>query len=371
MEIFSRNNSLLIVTLGLVTCLGCHRGISIGHPGGSNLYGVVSIEGSSTVEPISRRAREKFNELHPNVNLLSSGKGTGNGLVALSRKEVDIAKTSRPITWQEAEACRLSGVQFFEIPIAYDGLTIVVNRANEFVDALTLEQLVQIFRQDRAARLWSDIDPTWPHEPIVVYAAGIASGTHDYFVEMISQQSGYRLRSDEQITLSEDDRVLIRGIKEDPYAIGFFGFAYYQPERENLRAVRIENPYGVAIEPTAESISSGEYTPFSRPLFIYVNAESFRRWEVKEFVKFWLEHASQIALDAGSVPLPEEIYDLSKQRLESGSSDQVGTHFLDLEGKSRKGSLFEIYKSHYLHGTGGDQPTSENSREPDFDYLEN
>lgn len=307
----------------------------------SGLSGSVSIEGSSTVEPISIRARERFGALHPRVNVMVSGQGTSNGYAALGRQECDICDASRPAKSGEMEKFAEAGVGFFELPVAFDGLTIVVNRNNSFIESLTLDQLKTIFREDRAAKTWKEVDPSWPDHPIAVFAPGIKSGTHDYFVEIIGRKDNKKLRDDQQMTTSENDKQLVLGVRDDPYAIGFFGFAYYEASRNDLRAIPVVHPAtGEAIMPTAESIESGLYFPFSRPLLIVVNADSYRREEVREFVDFYLAEGAGLARDAGYIPLPPEMYERARQVLRQG---QTGTHFLDGKGEHRQGPLAELY----------------------------
>lgn len=324
---------------------GCEKSSdkSIPKKNESSLAGNIVIEGSSTVEPIAIRAKEKFNREHSKVGVSVSGKGTGNGFVALFKGEADIASASRPITSVEfGKACDAK-IAFFEIPVAYDGLTFVVNKSNDFVKQLTMEQLAKIFCEDKAVKTWNEVDPSWPKEPITLYVPGIASGTHHYFVEMMASKTQSKgVRSDERVTLSEDDKLLVRGVKEDKYAIGFFGFAYYMAERESLQAVKIVDENGTGVEPTDETIFSGAY-PFSRPLFFYVSADSYKRMEVKEFVDRSLSEAAAIAKDAGFIPLKEELYSQSFDRLEADAKG-LGTHFLNASGEAREGSLTEIFQ---------------------------
>jgi phosphate transport system substrate-binding protein len=316
-------------------------------PSGSGLAGTVMIEGSSTVEPIANQAKEQFNLVHPRVNVSISGKGTGNGIAALIKGEVDIANASRPIKSIEFAKAIEVGRDFYEIPIAYDGLTFVVNRANTFVQQLTVEQLTQIFREDWAARTWSEIDPGWPNEPITVYAPGIASGTHDCFVDVISRDSRKGMRSDERTILSEDDKLLVRGVKEDQYSIGFFGYNYFLKEQASLRAIKIVNEAGQAVEPNRQTILGGRYSPFGRPLFLYVSAESYQRVEVREFVNYQLAQAAKSVDKAGFVPLAGELYLRGGDRLEAGPQG-TGTHYLQQTGMRRDGLLSEIYLSENL-----------------------
>ncbi|MEL7497904.1 MAG: PstS family phosphate ABC transporter substrate-binding protein [Planctomycetota bacterium] len=311
----------------------------------TSLSGQINIEGSSTVEPISNRAKEMFNETYPNVNVAVSGQGTGNGFKALAKKECDLSDASRPIKKKEFDSCKSASINFYEIPVAYDGLTVVVNNKNDFVKSLSVDQLKKIFREDMAAKTWKEVDPSWPDEKISIYSPGIASGTHDYFVEVIGKKDKKGHRSDEQTTLSEDDKLLVTGVKGDQYAIGFFGYSYFDANRNELQAVPIVNPKNdKPVSPSMDTIESGEYAPFSRPLFIYVNTESYQRAEVKEFVDFYLDNITDIVKKAGYVPLPQAVYDAGKSHI---AKDMPGTHYLDGDDK-REGGVTEVYKADNL-----------------------
>jgi phosphate transport system substrate-binding protein len=312
----------------------------------TSLQGAVTIEGSSTVEPISIKAREEFNKRFTKVNVSVSGQGTGNGFKALANKECDFSDASRPVKAKEFKMCQEAGVEFIEAPVAYDGLTVVVNKENTFIPSLTVDQLKKIFREDSDAKTWKDIDASWPDKPITIYAPGIASGTHDYFVEVIGKKDGKGLRSDSQTTLSEDDKTLVTGVSQDPYAIAFFGYSYFEANEKALRAVPIVNPNtGTAVTPSIATIESGEYAPFSRPLLIYINLENYGRLEVETFVDFYIENAAMLAKEASYVPLPQSIYDMVRDNLDQG---KTGTHFLDADGEKRTGSLEEVFKPENL-----------------------
>jgi phosphate transport system substrate-binding protein len=307
----------------------------------SSLSGKLDIQGSSTVEPISIKAKELFNAAHPKVEFSVSGQGTSNGFEALGKRECDICDASRPIKQEELGRMQGNGTKFVELPIAYDGLTVVVNKENDWAKQLTVDQLKQIFREDFAAKTWKDVDPSWPDQKISVYAPGIKSGTHDYFVEVIGKKDGKKLRSDEQTTLSEDDKQLAIGVKGDKYAIGFFGYAYFEAARNDLKSVAIVNPAsGEAVSPSPQAIESSSYAPLSRPLFWYINSESMQRAEVREFVDFSFENISKIVTEAGYVPLPAGVYAAAQAHIEKGLT---GPHFLTAEGEARHGSLSETY----------------------------
>ncbi len=301
------------------------------------LSGTIQIDGSSTVAPISTEAADTFNSQYENVKIPVGVSGTGGGFKRFTKGDTDISNASRPMTALEWTACRKFNVEFIEIPIAYDGLTIAVHRGNDWIDQLTIEQLARIFRADSAAKTWNQLNPKWPETEIRIFSPGTDSGTFDYFREIVVGADG-SIRSD--MSVSEDDNNLVQGIANTESAIGFCGAAYYFENTDKLKAVPIVNPSGRPVAPAFESIGDGSYAPFSRPLFIYVNAKSSRRPEIKLFVNHYLENAAEIAESVGYVGLPEAIYELAsanfRQRL-------VGTHFLTPDGKQRHGSLTENF----------------------------
>lgn len=308
----------------------------------STLEGTITVEGSSTVEPISLKAKELFNAEHPKVSITIGNQGTGNGFTALAAKEADFSDASRPIKKKEFDSCKAAGVEYIEVPVAYDGLSIVVNKNNDFIKELTIDQLKKIFREDFAAKTWKEVDPSWPDEKLTVYAPGINSGTHDYFVEVIGKKDKKGLRAgDKWCTLSEDDKALVTGVKGEKYSIGFFGFSYYESNKDSLKLVPIVDPKtNKPVSPTMATIESGEYAPFSRPLFIYVNPEQYSRLEVKKFVDFYLANAKKIVSEASYVPLPDSVYAAAKTHLEKGLT---GTHYLDANGEKRPGTIADLY----------------------------
>lgn len=312
--------------------------------GGTGLRGTVKADGSSTVGPISIAVATKFRETYPDVDVTVGISGTGGGFEKFQKGETDISDASRPIKAGEFDACKSAGINFIEVPVAYDGLTIVVNKKNDWVDQMTVEDLIKIFRTDVAAKTWKEVNDAWPDEPIDIFAPGTQSGTFDYFKEVVvpkkTAPEGASIRSD--INASEDDNQLVTGVAGNEYAIGFFGVAYYTENTDKLRAVPIVNPEtGTAVVPDADKIESGEYAPFSRPLFIYVKEASLDKAEVLTFVEYYLDNATTISAEAGYVALPTEVYDLARQHLAERIS---GTHFLDTEGESRHGALPDLYK---------------------------
>ncbi|MCC9641167.1 PstS family phosphate ABC transporter substrate-binding protein [Rhodopirellula sp. JC740] len=310
----------------------------------STLVGTIKIDGSSTVQPISNAIREGFIQEHPNVDINVSGNGTGNGFKSFYDKGTDISDASRPIKAGEFEKCKENGVEFVELPVAYDGLTIVVNPQNDWVKELTVDQLKSMFVGDDAVKNWSDVDPSWPEEAIQIYAPGTGSGTYDYFHEVLAKKSGKELRGD--MNLNEDDNILVKGVADNKFSIGFFGVAYYAENTDKLRAVPIVNPKDeTAYEPTTENIASNKYAPFSRPLFIYVNTESLNRAEVQTFVEYFLANTPEVSEKVGYVRLPESVMAKAQSNLDAVS---VGTHFVDESGEGRSGALTDLYKDENL-----------------------
>lgn len=308
----------------------------------AEIKGQILIAGSSTVEPISNQAKMGFNAEYSNVTIDVSGDGTSNGFKAFQVGETDISDASRPIKKKELDACNENKVQFVEIPVAYDGLTFVINKDNDFVSELTIEQLQKIFVEG-GAKTWKEVNDAWPDEQIAVYMPGVQSGTYDYAFEILAKKSKLKLRNDNDIvTMSEQDNILVDGVSKNKMGIGFFGFAYYENNKDTLKAVRIVNPESSkAIEPTMETIESGEYAPFSRPLFIYVNLESMQKLQVSRFVNYYLDNAKTLAEAAKYVALPPKLYEAARKNLEE---EVTGTHFLTKEGELREGSLTEVFK---------------------------
>lgn len=301
-KLISKKSVLLVSLLALTLAFtGCGQKES---ESDSKLTGEIRIDGSSTVFPITEAIVEEFNMVEPNVKIPVGVSGTGGGFKKFIAKETDISNASRPIKDEEAKNAKDAGVEYTEFKVAYDGLSVLVNPKNTWVDYLTVEELATIWMPDSKVKTWKDIRAEWPDEEIKFYAPGTDSGTFDYFTEEINGESG-AIRSD--FTGSEDDNVLVQGIAGDKNSLGFFGFAYYEENQDKLKIVPIDNGNG-PITPTFDTIKSGEYAPLSRPIFIYVNNESLKREEVKEFVKFYLENAKDIVPDVGYVSLPDEEY---------------------------------------------------------------
>lgn len=307
------------------------------------LSGAVVIDGSSTVYPITEAVAAKFKKVFPRVKVSVGKSGTGGGFKRFTVGETHISDASRPITLEELNNCRKHGIRFLELPIAYDGLSIVVHPQNQFIQQLTVEQLRSIFLAGSPPQRWNEVDPNWPDERIRIFAPGTDSGTFDYFVEVVCGKTG-SIRSD--ISTSEDDSTIVNGVTGNPAAIGFFGAAYYFQNQERLRVVPIVNPQtGRAEIPTSASIENGDYAPFSRPLFIYVNLNSIHNAQLDQFVEFYLDHAAELATHVGYVPLPREVY---QRALENYADESAGTHYLTSDGQKRHGPVTEVFVRDHL-----------------------
>ena len=304
-----------------------------------SLKGSVRVDGSSTVFTISEAIAEEFSKVAPGVDVPTGVSGTGGGFKRFAAGETDVSNASRGIKKTEAEACAAKGIEYIELPIAYDGLTIVVNPGNTWARTLTLAQIRKIFVADGAARTWKDVDPSWPADAIKVYSPGTDSGTFDYFKEAVVGKDG-KIRSD--MSVSEDDNVLVRGVAGDKGAVGFFGYAYYVANKGKVAAVQVVNPKtSKAVEPSEHSIEDGSYAPFSRPLFLYVNKASLGKPAVAAYVSFAMANAAKFSAEVGYVKLPTAIYDRAKANLAAG---RTGSQMIGPDGKDREGPLADLYK---------------------------
>lgn len=297
------------------------------------LKGNIRVDGSSTVFPITEAVAEEFAATQPSVNVTVGVSGTGGGFKRFCAGEIDIADASRPIKASEMKLAATNGVEYIELPVAYDGLTVVVNNQNDWAKNLTVDNLKQIFGAEKTATKWSDVNPAWPAEPILVYAPGTDSGTFDYFKEVVLGKDG-KARSD--MSVSEDDNALVLGVSGNKFAIGFFGCAYYFENKDKLRAVTIN---GVA--PSVATIEDGTYAPFSRPLFIYVNAKAASQPQVKAFVDFYLAECPELLAEVGYVKLPSAISAKVKANWEKR---RLGTQFTTAEGASVETPFASTYR---------------------------
>ena len=286
----------------------CGPGAGAG-AGGGTLSGQVNVDGSSTVFPITQAVAEEWGAVEPDVQISVGVSGTGGGFEKFCRGETDISNASRPIDPEdEAPVCEDNGVEYLELQVAIDGLSVVVNPQNGFVDCLTVEELAAIWEPGSEVDTWSEIRAGLPDQPLSLYGPGTDSGTFDYFTDAIVGEEGAS-RSD--YTASEDDNVLVQGVAGDPNALGYFGFAYYEQNQDELKPVAVDGGGGCAA-PTRETIVTGEYQPLSRPIFIYVSREAAGRPEVAGFVDFYLQSMQELVPSVGYVELPDDV--LAEQR---------------------------------------------------------
>jgi phosphate transport system substrate-binding protein len=267
---------------------------------------MVKIDGSSTVYPISEAVAEEFQK-KTGVKVTVGESGTGGGFKKFCRGETDISDASRPISQKEMDACKEAGVQYIELPVAYDALTIVVNSKNAWVKSFTVEELKKIWAPGSSVKNWNQVNPTYPNQPLQLFGPGTASGTFDYFTEAVN---GKAKSSRTDYTPSEDDNVLVQGVSGNVGGMAYFGYAYYEENKDKLRAIPIiAKGSTTPVLPSPEAVMNGTYQPLSRPLFIYVNATAAAfRPEVKAFVNFYLENAPKLVKEVKYVPLPSDDY---------------------------------------------------------------
>lgn len=288
-----------------------------------NARPIVMIDGSSTVYPITEAVAEDFQIVKKGEIRVTVGvSGTGGGFKKFCRAEIDIVNASRPIQHSEMEACRAAGVQYIEMPIAFDALTVAVNPGNTWSRTMTVAELKKIWEPSAQGKVikWNQVNPAWPDEKIKLFGAGADSGTFDYFTEAIV---GKAKSSRGDFTASEDDNVLVQGIATDKYSLGFFGFAYYIENQKKVNVVAVDNGKGGVI-PSAETVKNGSYQPLSRPIFVYVNAKAADKPEVSEFINFYMNNAPALVKEVKYFPLPAEVYQLNLKHLEER---KVGTAF--------------------------------------------
>lgn len=299
---------------------------------------VIKIDGSSTVYPITQAVAEEFQGKHGGRVTIGVS-GTGGGFKKFCRGEIDISGASRPIKPSERDACAQAGIDFVELPVAYDGIAVVVHKENDWVEHLTVEELKTMWEPEAAdnnVKKWSQIRSVWPDKEFHLFGPGVDSGTYDYFTAAIV---GKEHASRGDFTASEDDNVLVQGISTDPVALGFFGYAYYQENADKLKLIPIEdgdasNGEG-PIAPDLETVAKGSYQPLSRPIFIYVSKKSAARPEVDTFVQFYLDEGRSLVKEVGYIPLPDKAYELAKKRF---SERTTGSLF---EGGSKVGVTIE------------------------------
>jgi phosphate transport system substrate-binding protein len=301
---------------------------------------LIQVDGSSTVFPITEKVAEQFSAQGGGATKVTVGvSGTGGGFKKFVRGETDIQNASRPILDKEMADAKASGIGYFELPVAFDALTVVINPGNTWVDHLTIDELKKMWEPAAQGKQikWSDVRSGWPDAPIKLYGPGADSGTFDYFTEAVNGKSK---ASRGDYTASEDDNVLVQGVAGDKNALGYFGYAYYQENKDKLKAVPILNPQtNKPVVPSEQTVKDGTYSPLSRPIFIYASTKAMQRPEVAKFVEFYLTSAPDIVGRVGYIPLPDEAYEMGLERVQSG---KTGTAY---GGKAEVGvSVEELFK---------------------------
>lgn len=303
---------LILAGLLLTGCVEQPSGVQpTAQPTAAPLSGTVKLDGSSTVFPISEAVGEEFQKLHPNVRVTVGISGTGGGFKKFCAGETDISDASRPIKDSEKELCAKNGITHEEFKVAFDGLSVMVNPQNTWVDDLTAAELKKIWEPNSTVKTWKDVRPGFPNEKIILVGADTDSGTFDYFTEAIM---GREKSSRSDYTASADDNVLVQAIAGEKYALGYFGYAYYVENKDKLKLVAVDDGKG-AILPSGQTINDGTYSPLSRPLFIYVKKESLKRPEIREFVKYYLTAGKELVSQVGYVNMPGSVYEEGLDRV--------------------------------------------------------
>ena len=315
-----------LLTLITTTCLALAAfACGGGSTGPAGEAAVIKVDGSSTVFPITEAVAEEFQK-EGKVKVTVGISGTGGGFKKFVRGEIDVADASRPILTDEMAQAKANGIEFIELPVAFDALTVVVNNQNDWLTSITVADLKKIWEPGAQGKVthWNHVRPEWPNEKIALFGAGADSGTFDYFTEAIV---GKAKSSRGDYTASEDDNVLVQGVEGNKYALGYVPYAYYAPHSNRMKAVGIEwekNKVAGPVLPSPENVIAGTYNPLSRPLFIYVSKKSLDKPAVKQFVEFYLKHVKTLAAEVKYVPLSETAYQMAVQRL---SSMQIGSGF--------------------------------------------
>ncbi|MCM8786951.1 MAG: PstS family phosphate ABC transporter substrate-binding protein [Candidatus Omnitrophica bacterium] len=287
---------------------------------------LIKIDGSSTVFPITEAVAEEFQKQYPGIKVMVGISGTGGGFKRFCRAETDISDASRPIKPKEVELCKENNIEYIEVPVAYDGLAVMVNPQNTWVDYLTVKELKKIWEPSSQGVItkWSQIRAGFPDKEIHLFGPGTDSGTFDYFTEAICGKSG---ASRGDYTASEDDNILVEGIASDPFALGYFGLAYYEQNKDKLKIVPIDDEDDTngkgAIAPSLETVMDSTYQPLSRPIFIYISTKAAKKDEVKKFVEFYLKEAKKLVVEVGYIPLPDEAYKAALERFQKGITGSV------------------------------------------------
>ncbi|MBD1808630.1 PstS family phosphate ABC transporter substrate-binding protein [Microcoleus sp. FACHB-SPT15] len=325
--------SAATLMVGIASCGGNQSSAPSGDAGGSspaagtaagsNLSGQVQADGSSTVLPIMEAVAEEFQKANSGVQVTVGSSGTGGGFKKFCAGEIDISNASRPIKEEEIELCQKANIEYIEVPVAYDGLSVVANPQNNFAQCLKVDELKKMWEPAAQGKVsnWSQVRSGFPNQPLALYGPGTDSGTFDYFTDAVNGEEG---ASRGDYTASEDDNTLVQGVSQDQGGLGYFGYAYYEQNKDKIKLVEIDSGNG-CVAPSPQTIADGTYAPLSRPLFIYVKKEAAARPEVKALVDFALAADNkELISEVGYVPLPDDTVALVKSRFEQG---KVGSAF--------------------------------------------
>src|SRR5436190_7524628 len=284
---------------------------------------IVKIDGSSTVFPITEAVAEEFQKSKKNAIKVTVGiSGTGGGFKKFCRGETDVSGASRPILKKEMDDCKAAGINYYELPVAFDALTVVVNPKNTFIKQLTCAKMKKDWEHGAQGKVtkWNQVNPQWPDAPMKLFGPGADSGTFDYFTEAVV---GKAKSSRGDFTASEDDNVLVQGVARDVNGLGYFGYAYYVENKDKLKAVPIVNEKGQAVLPSQEAVIAGTYSPLARPIFIYVSEKALAKPEVKEFTQYYMTHGAKLAKEVKYVPLPDSAYKAAWEHVAKGKKGTV------------------------------------------------
>ncbi|QDG52879.1 PstS family phosphate ABC transporter substrate-binding protein [Persicimonas caeni] len=335
----------LLLAAGLITAAGCKNDNGEGGEAASDDGSIIKVDGSSTVYPIQEAMAEEFQK-NSDARVTIGVSGTGGGFQKFCNKETVLTGASRPVKQSEIEKCKKAGVEFVELPVAYDGITVIIHPDNDWADTMTVDELNTIWGPEAQGKItkWSQVRDGWPDQDIQLFAPGTASGTFDYFTQAIN---GEEQASRGDFSPSEDDHVIVTGVSRSKNALGFLGYAYYDENRDKLKAVEIKaSDDAKAVAPSMETIANGTYTPLSRPLFIYVRKDALENNKhLKDFIDFYMTKGSKLVKEVGFIPLPEKAYTLAKERADSLTTGTVFT------GGSKVGVTVE----ELLKAEGGDE----------------
>ena len=330
-----RSAPMVLALAAGLTAAACGGGPTEGTPQ------IIASDGSSTVFPVTEAVAEAFQKANPAIRVTGSESGTGAGMQKFCRSEIAIANASRPIKATEAAACATAGITFVELPVAYDGLSVVVHPSNTWATSITAAELKKLWEPAAQGQVkrWNQVRAGWPDQEIHLFGPGTASGTFDYFTEAIN---GKAQASRGDYTASEDDNVLVQGVASDPNSLGYFGLAYYEQNKARVKVVPVDDGDAAngsgPIAPSMETVRNGTYRPLSRPLFIYVSTAALARPEVQQFVDFYLNSPAALIQDVGYVPLADAEQQLTKARF---AARTTGTMF---EGASHTASLESLLR---------------------------